>query len=133
MPADIQLDLIFDNQGAMLPSGLVTAAIMLVLLRLSGSRASPRDLTRAFLSITLRWYSAIVNFPWTVRPLSILWKSGSCLTEAWSRNRDRFRQLILYVLWSVAAPAVIAEGLGPLAALMRGASLTRVNAGRFSA
>ena len=105
--------------------GFVTAALIYAaLVTLSGSRASPRDLARGLsfsISVTVVFF--IVEFP------------TMCSALLGTMDPDPDRSLvpqvaiasasyILYVLWFAAAPAVIAEGLGPLAALKRGASLT---------
>lgn len=94
------------------------------LVTLGGNRASLRDMARSqsfAVAVTAVYF--LVEFP------------TLCSALPWATDQDpdrglvpqiaiAFASYILYVLWFAAAPAVIAEGLGPLAALKRSVALT---------
>lgn len=105
--------------------GLACAALIYVfLLTLSGGKPSLRDLIRGLsFAIPIMVVSFIVDLPIMV----------SALLGASDSGRDpaiavqavvAIMTYIVYVLWFVAAPAVVAEGLGALSALRRSVSLT---------
>jgi hypothetical protein len=98
------------------------ALIYVTFLTLGGSKPSLRDLIRGLsFAIPIMVVSFIVDLPTVLGELTAASNPDNALLMQLAAAVASY---IVYILWFIAGPVIIAEGIGPLRALSRSAFLT---------